>query len=118
MDGAKERDIRFEPPRDFKAIPGKGAQAVVDGKNVKVVSPGYLKENNLVVENDRVHKVAEQGKTVVYVLVENTVEGAVALADIIRPESKEALRRLKRMGVRAEERRVGKECRSRGSPYP
>jgi len=45
-------------------------------------------------------EVAEQGKTVVYVLVDERVEGAIALADVIRPESREALARLKAMGIR------------------
>ena len=98
VDQARERNIGFEAPKEFKAIPGKGAEALVDGTPVKVVSPGYLKENSLNADNDRVREVVDQGKTVVYVLVQDRVEGAIALADIIRPESKEALRRLKEMG--------------------
>lgn len=99
VDAASERDIGFSSPREFRAIPGKGAQAIVEDTPVKVVSPGYLKENGLSVDNERVHQVSEQGKTVVYVLVEERVEGAIALADIIRPESRAALRRLKEMGI-------------------
>jgi Cu2+-exporting ATPase len=98
---AQERRIAFAPPTDFRAIPGKGAEARVDGVAVKVVSPGYLKTAGLAAEDPRVHEVAEQGKTVVYVLVDDRVEGAIALADIIRPESREALARLKDMGIRA-----------------
>lgn len=96
---AAERNLYYSPPKDFKAIPGKGAQARVDGEDVKVVSPGYLNEHDLTVDDDRVHQVADQGKTVVYVLVGDNVEGAIALADIIRPESRAALRRLKEMGI-------------------
>jgi Cu2+-exporting ATPase len=51
------------------------------------------------VENARVQEIAEQGKTVVYVLIDEKLEGAIALADIIRKESREALRRLKEMGI-------------------
>ena len=99
VDQARKRNIGFAAPKEFRAIPGKGAEALVDGTPVKVVSPGYLKEHSLNADNDRVREVAEQGKTVVYVLVQDRVEGAIALADIIRPESKEALRRLKEMGI-------------------
>ncbi|MFW6146177.1 MAG: heavy metal translocating P-type ATPase [Planctomycetota bacterium] len=99
VDGAKERDIDFGAPKEFRAIPGRGAQATVDGRNVKVVSPGYLKENDLAVDDDRVREVADQGKTVVYVLADDQPVGAIALADIIRPESRDALARLKRMGI-------------------
>ncbi len=99
VDGAKERNIDFSAPKDFKAIPGKGAQATVDGRNVRVVSPGYLKENDLEVDNEKVRDVAEQGKTVVYVMLEDQVVGAIGLADIVRPESREALSRLREMGI-------------------
>jgi len=99
VDGTRQRGIEFGPPKEFRAIPGKGAQATVDGHNLKVVSPGYLKEHNLSVDNEAVRKAAEQGKTTVYVLIDDKIEGALALADIIRPESREALQRLKEMGI-------------------
>lgn len=97
---AKEKRLSFPTPRDFKAIPGKGAEAIVDGKQIKVVSPGYLKENRIVVNDKRVEKAAAEGKTVVFVLVDEQVTGAIALADIIRPESRQALNALKAMGIR------------------
>ncbi len=99
VESARERDIAFGQPKDFRAIPGRGAEAKVDGENVKVVSPGYLKERKLSVDSGQVREVAEQGKTVVYVLVNDKIEGAIALADIIRPESREALQRLREMGI-------------------
>jgi Cu2+-exporting ATPase len=85
---------------DFKAIPGKGAQGMVEGKAVKVVSPGYLKESDISMEDERVERFNSQGKTVVFVLVDGDLKGAIALADIIRDESKEAISRLKGMGIR------------------
>lgn len=85
---------------NFKAIPGKGAEGKVKDKKVKVVSPGYLKENNLKVETKEIEKFHSQGKTVVFVLIDDRVAGAIALADVIRPESKEAIKKLKSMGIR------------------
>ena len=96
---AEERGISFPPPSEFRAIPGRGAEAVVDGTRLRIVSPGYLREHDLTVTDDRVRAVADQGKTVVYLLIDGAVEGAIALADIIRPESREALERLKAMGI-------------------
>jgi Cu2+-exporting ATPase len=96
---ARDRGLSFPAPSEFKAIPGKGAEAVVEGVRVKVVSPGYLETQGLGADDPRVLEVAEQGKTVVYVLVEDKLEGAIALADIIRAESRDALRRLKAMGI-------------------
>lgn len=89
------------PVEGFKAIPGKGAEGKVNGKEVKVVSPGYLRENAIDIQDDRIDTLSAQGKTVVYVLIDGGVKGAVALADIIRPESKEAVARLKKMGIRS-----------------
>jgi len=96
---ARERRLSYPTPRDFKAIPGKGAQASVDGRQVKVVSPGYLKEQGMSPNDARLDELAAQGKTVVYVLVDDQLKGAVALADIIRPESREALKGLRAMRI-------------------
>jgi len=99
--GAQRRTVQFPPPLGFRTIPGKGAEAVVDGVRVRVVSPGVLKAQGLRVDDGRVREAAEQGKTVVYVLVDDRLVGAIALADIIRPESREALARVKAMGITA-----------------
>ncbi len=96
---AAERGLAGPAPEGFKTIPGRGAEARVDGRDVKVVSPGYLQESSLAASSPRVSEIAAQGKTVVYVMVEGRVEGALALADVIRPESREALRRLKTLGI-------------------
>ena len=89
------------PVSDFRAITGKGAEGRVDGRDVKVVSPGYLREKNLTHNDPRVERLSSQGKTVIFVLIDDRLVGAVALADIIRPESKKAIARLKEMGIRA-----------------
>ncbi len=85
---------------EFRAIPGKGAEGMVKGRHIMVVSPGYLREKNINIDDERIKKVSSQGKTVVFVLVDGELKGAIALADIIRPESKEAVRRLKEMGIK------------------
>ncbi len=85
---------------DFLSIPGKGAQGIVKGQEVKVVSPGYLKQQLFSIENETVEKLVSQGKTVVFVIVGTEVRGAIALADIIRPESKGTIGTLKEMGIK------------------
>jgi Cu2+-exporting ATPase len=65
-----------------------------------VVSPGVLKTERLAVDDARVGEAAAQGKTLVYLLVDDRLEGAIALADMIRRESRQALARLKAMGIR------------------
>jgi Cu2+-exporting ATPase len=84
----------------FRAIRGRGAEGKVKGKKVKVVSPGYLREQNINITDERVEKLKTQGKTVVFVMIDDKVRGAIALADIIRPESKKAVSMLKEMGIR------------------
>jgi len=86
---------------DFKSIPGKGALAKVKGKEITVASPGYLRERNIRVENKEVEEIKKQGKTIIYVLADNNLIGAVALADIVRPESKQAIAKLKEMNIKS-----------------
>jgi Cu2+-exporting ATPase len=88
------------PVENFRAVPGRGAEGTVNGKDVKVVSPGYLRENNITAFDPRVEALGRQGKTVIFVLVGDETKGAIALADIIRPESKDAIVRLKGMDIR------------------
>ncbi len=85
---------------DFRAILGVGAEGEVDGLGVKVVSPGYLRENGLAVPDQaKLDELSAEGKTVVFLLLDGAVAGAIGLADIIRPESKAAVATLKAMGV-------------------
>jgi Cu2+-exporting ATPase len=84
---------------DFKSTPGKGVQGKINEKLVEIVSPGYLRESNISISNEKVNELSSQGKTVVYLIIEGELKGAIALADIIRPESKEAINQLKDMGI-------------------
>jgi len=87
--------------KDFNSIPGKGAEGKVNGKDIKVVSPGYLVENKIEIQQkDKIEQLSGQGKTVVFVLIDNKLTGAIALADIIREESKEAIQQLKALGIK------------------
>lgn len=87
---------------DFKSIPGKGAQGQVQNRNVAVVSPGYLRENKIQISSQQteIDKLSTQGKTVIYVLFDSKLVGAIALADIIRPESKQAIASLQSQGIK------------------
>lgn len=84
---------------NFQAIPGKGAQAEVNGKTIFVVSPGYLKEHEIAIDSAKAIQLSEQGKTVVYVLENKKALGAIALDDIIKDEAKLAIKQLQQMGI-------------------
>lgn len=98
---AVERKLKLRAVADFHNITGQGAEAKIDGRSVKVVSPGYLQRaNKKPIDRGEVTRLSEQGKTVVYVVLDDIVIGAIALADIVRKESFEAVARLKAMGIR------------------
>ena len=87
--------------KDFMSITGRGASGFAEGKKVLVVSPGYLKEKGKKIADERIEKLSSQGKTVVFVIADDEVIGALALADIIRKESKDAVARLREMGIKS-----------------
>ena len=101
VDHAKKIGVELVDVEEFKSLPGRGVEGKVNGRIVKVVSPGYLREKNIEVQDPRIEKLSEEGKTVVFVLVDEEVAGAIALADIIRDESREAIKILKDMGITA-----------------
>jgi Cu2+-exporting ATPase len=88
------------PVKDFNSIPGIGVEGIVNKKRIKVVSQSYLNENKIQYSDKKTDSLIEQGKTVVFVLIENKLQGAIALADQIRPESKKAISKLKSMGIK------------------
>jgi len=96
---AEERELTLLTVEGFRAIPGVGVEGTVAGRTARVVGPGYLAERGIPAGDERVEALQRQGKTVVFLLDDDRLMGALALADIIRPESEEAIRRLKEMGV-------------------
>lgn len=96
---AQKKGLNLKKIEDFKAIPGKGVEGKIDGKIYRVVSPGYLKENNIKYDEEKIKEVAGQGKTVIFVLEDKKIMGILGLADIIREESREAVQKLKKMGM-------------------
>jgi len=85
---------------NFKSIPDKGAEGKVDGREVKVVSPGYLHEQHIDHADKRIEPLQAQGKTVVFILIDGQLKGAIALADSVRPEAKQAIEALKALNIR------------------
>ncbi|RCW39026.1 copper-translocating P-type ATPase [Marinilabilia salmonicolor] len=97
MQKIKELELEVRKAEDFNAISGKGIEGKVENQNVKVVSPGYLKENKIDIPENREDN---QQETVVYVLVDDQAAGVIALADEIRPESHKAIETLKKNGIK------------------
>jgi len=94
---AKEEKLEILKIEKFNAITGKGIEANVNGKNMKVVSPGYLKEKQIPVPQNGASGEAE---TIVFVLIDDQLAGYIALSDEVRPESKAAIEAFKRNGIK------------------
>jgi len=88
MQKVKESSIKVPRAEKFKAITGQGVEAIVENKNIKVVSPGYLKEKSIILPQDF---SSDADETIVFVLINDTLTGYIVLSDTIRPESKEAI---------------------------
>jgi Cu2+-exporting ATPase len=99
----KKRGLKIESAVGFEALPGRGAKAVVNGKTINVGGPRLLAglKAQVSTEIESVTRTwATDGRTVLYVIVDNRVLGALAVEDEIRPESAEAVESLHKMGVK------------------
>jgi Cu2+-exporting ATPase len=104
---AAERSLDVPPADDFRALPGVGVSARVDGRALLVGGPALIRARSVQVPQAlaaAATEAARQGQAVIY-LVEEAGQGhrtlaAFVLADVIRPESREAVRRLREEGVK------------------
>ncbi len=94
---AKEAGLALKNVENFESLTAKGIQGRIEGKNWKVVSPGYLKENDINIPEQAGSDAAE---TIVYVLQENLLVGFIALSDQIREESPKAIETLREKGMK------------------
>lgn len=94
---AKEAGLALKKVENFESLTAKGIQGKIEGKNWKVVSPGYLKENDIKIPEQAGSDAAE---TIVYVLHENQMIGFIALSDQIREESPKAIETLREKGMK------------------
>src|SRR5712664_3042290 len=99
---ARRRGLTLPAASGFEALPGRGAQALVEGTTVAVGGPRLLSARS-VVPSPEIAKAAAawggEGKTVLFVIADGGVLGAFAVEDEIRPESKEAIDELHRLGM-------------------
>ncbi len=96
---AEEQELKLKEVSDFESMTGKGLKGTVEGKEVLVVSPGYVNERSYEYDKDQFNSLSEKGKTVVFVLVDDELIGMIALADMVRDSAKEAVERLKEMDI-------------------
>jgi len=100
---AKKKGLSLRETKKFEALKGKGVRAMVEEKEVMVGGPALLEGIGITVPSDLLVNVVEAGKkgqTVVFTVRDKKLLGAIAMADIIREESREAIQKLKEIGVR------------------
>jgi len=97
MQKIKDEKIEIPQAENFNAITGKGIEADVENKKVKVVSPGFIKDQKIEIP-DKAYK--NEAETVVFVMVDDKLAGFIAMADEIREESAEAVKMLKENGLK------------------
>lgn len=97
-----ERQITPEPVTDFEALPGNGLQATLNGKLLLGGSLSYMRSRVSVPKNmeQQAAALAEQGKTPLFFAYDGALLGMIAVADVIKPDSPEAIAALQKMGIR------------------
>ena len=99
---AKKQGSVLAESSDFKAIPGKGIACSVGGKQVRIGSPRWFAELEIGGHSaqSEIAGLESQGKTVMLIAVDGALAGMVALADVLKDDSKQAIAALKAMGLR------------------
>lgn len=93
----EEKNLNLQTVEDFKAIKGTGLEGIIDGSKVMIVSPRYLREHNI----DIPRELPDRGNsTDVFLLVENKLVAAIGLSDKIRKESYQAIKKLRKQGIK------------------
>jgi Cu2+-exporting ATPase len=95
---AKQRGIAVPRPASVRNIAGEGIVAVGEGQEIRVGSPGYLARLGRPISDPRLRELEAQGKSIVVLVRAGEPRALFALADIVRPESREAVVQLKKVG--------------------
>lgn len=95
----QKRELEIKTVENYSTLPGKGLEGTIDGADLKVVSPGYLRDAGISFPEKEYEILSQEGKTVVFALKHEKLIGYLALSDIIREEAKEAIKNLKEMNI-------------------
>jgi Cu+-exporting ATPase len=101
VDKAREDGIGVEPGEDFEAFPGHGIQARVEGKFVRLGTRQFLLDQGIALDGleKEAERLAEAGQTSMYVAVDATAIGVIAVADTLKPSARAAVEALHAMGL-------------------
>lgn len=99
---AKERGLLLASPKDFQAVAGHGVQGHVDGRAVFFGNVRFMERQAIDTHamQSQARQLAEQAATPMFLALDNTLAGIIAVADPIKPDSREAIARLHKLGIR------------------
>lgn len=99
---AKEKNIEIKPYEKFRAMPGYGIRATFEDKEVQIGNKKLMENRKINVEISQKDYdiLSNEGKTPMYISIDNELAGLVAVADVIKETSKEAIEKLKKMGIK------------------
>ncbi|MDQ7054707.1 MAG: heavy metal translocating P-type ATPase [candidate division KSB1 bacterium] len=102
MEAAETREVEMTPVTDFEALPGKGVYGRINGHEVLLGSPTYFESRGIDVTpvRDSIATLESQAKTVVCVAEGRTLVGVLGIADTLKPEAREAISELHRLGLK------------------
>lgn len=97
-----EKDINFKNLENFKAIPGHGIEVIIDNKKILLGNRKLMKERNISLLNleNKSDELAREGKTPMYISIDNNIGGIIAVADVVKESSKKAIETLHEMGIK------------------
>ena len=99
VEAGKERKLQFPKVEKFESITGKGVTGVIDGKKVYIGNIKLMRDFSIDIINENIlEKLAYQGKTPMYIAIEDSLIGVIAVADILKPEAIETIKELKNRG--------------------
>ncbi|WP_017212154.1 heavy metal translocating P-type ATPase [Clostridium beijerinckii] len=99
---ANDKNLELKEIQQFNAIPGHGIEVKIEEKNILLGNKKLMIEKNIDIAMfaDESDRLAAEGKTPMYVAVDNTLSGIVAVADTVKPSSKKAIEVLHNMGIK------------------
>lgn len=99
---AEERNLSFRSISQFNAIPGHGIEVLIDKRDILLGNKKLMNEKNIDISsvNLQADQLATDGKTPMYIAVDNKLAGIIAVADTVKPSSQKAIETLHAMGIK------------------
>lgn len=99
---AEKRNLEFKNIDSFSSIPGHGIEVVIEGKNILLGNKKLMSDKNINIDSlhDKSVKISQEGKTPMFIAINNEAKGIIAVADVVKENSKAAISKLKEMGIK------------------